>query len=120
MAKQELATTRIEKPKVIYPDKELEEFNAKFIEPYREMRTLEYFGGEVVRVPNWEKIYFKAGIKSQDGRVRDISELFAFEEKYRQWQAMMDRRERGQEQKMLQLGELNKDIINLEQAYKDF
>lgn len=59
-------TKRMTLPKRIYSNVELEQFD-KCMQKYKIKKTLS--GGDVVELYDWDTIYFKAGVRSKDGRV---------------------------------------------------
>ncbi len=101
-------TNRIKKPPIIYSKTYLECFGQS-INKYKKTEVLST--GEKVLLFDWDEIYFRAGVKTKQGRVtwyldingNKISNMEKFDEVYRQWRAMVDGRNYAEEKKFEQL-----------------
>lgn len=113
----------MQKPKRVYDRVYLEGFGRSF-NKYK--RTVTHNDGTKAVVPDWDEIYFRAGVKTKRGAVTWYLDngvrkflIDKFEEVYRQWQAMVDGKDWAEEKKLEQLDQTIGEI-NAEKAFGEY
>ena len=122
--RKDTLTNRMKKPVRIYDKAYLESFGRSF-DKYKKTETL--FTGETVTLFDWDEIYFRAGVKTKQGRVTSYLDINGqmqfniekFDEVYRQWRAMVDGRDYAKEKKLEQLDQTAEEI-KAEEVFADY
>lgn len=124
MAIKDSVTKRLKKPEVIYSKLELQKFGESF-NKYKKKVVMST--GEEATVPDWEEIYFRAGVKTRDGKVtwhwegeQKVFPILKFEAKYRQWRMMLDGIDYAEQKRMEQLENMSQQEIEAEEDFAGY
>ena len=124
MAIKDSVTTRLKKPEKIYSISYLEGFGES-IKKYRKNYTL--VTGEVINVLDWDEIYFRAGVKTKNGRLtwyldgngNKVFNMTKFEEVRSQYNAMVAGRNYAEDKKLEDLDKTAHEI-DAEKVFADY
>lgn len=120
---KDTVTNRIKNKQWVFTKNQLENFGKSF-NKYK--KVIKLSDQTVVTVPDWDLIYFKSGVKTNDNRVvwyeentQKIFHIEKFDEMYRQWVFLRDGLSFGNEKKFEQLSQTI-DQIKTEKIFNDY